>query len=80
MPVEGRDELKQTNEIGMFIPVVDALDIDGKTITGDALLTQRKLGHYIVAERSAHYVLIAKDNQPSLAEAIRFVFENRGAP
>lgn len=80
MPVEGRDELKQTNEIGMFIPVVDTLDIDGKTITGDALLTQRKLGHYLVAERSAHYVFIAKDNQPLLAEAIRRVFENRGAP
>jgi predicted transposase YbfD/YdcC len=80
LPVEGRDELKQTNEIGMFIPVVDALDIDGKTITGDALLTQRKLAHYVVEERFAHYVLIAKDNQPSIAEAIRLVFENRGAP
>ncbi len=40
-PVEGSDELKQTNEIGMFIPVMGTLDIDGKTITGDALLTQR---------------------------------------
>ncbi len=58
----------------MFIPVVDALDIDGKTLTGDALLTQRKLAHYIVEERLAHYVLIAKDNQPSIAEAIRLVF------
>ena len=55
----------------MFIPVVDALEIDGKTITGDALLTQRKLARYIVEERSGHYVFIAKDNQPSLAEAIR---------
>ncbi len=64
----------------MFIPVLDALDIDGKTITGDALLTQRKLAHYLVEERSAHYVLTAKDNQPSIAEAIRLLFENRGAP
>lgn len=80
MPVEGHDELKQTNEIGMFIPVIDRLDIDGKTITGDALLTQRKLAHYLVEERSAHYVFIAKDNQRSMAEAIRFAFEHRGAP
>ena len=81
MPVEGRDELKQTNEIGMFIPLVNGLDdIDGKTLTGDALLTQRKLAQYIVQERSAHYVLIAKDNQPSLAEAIRLIFEPRGTP
>ena len=64
----------------MFIPVVDALDIEGKTITGDALLTQRKLAHYIVEERLGHYVFIAKDNQPSLAEAIRLAFENRGTP
>ena len=80
MPVEGRDELKQTNEIGMFIPVVDALDIDGQTLTGDALLTQRTLAHYLVKQRSAHYVFIAKDNQPALAEAIRFTFEQRGMP
>jgi len=80
LPVEGRDELKQTNEIGMFIPAVDALDIDGKTITGDALLTQRKLAQYIVKDRSAHYVFTAKDNQPSIEQAIRLVFENRGAP
>lgn len=65
----------------MFIPLVNGLDdIDGKTLTGDALLTQRKLAHYSVQERSAHYVLIAKDNQPSLAEAIRLVFENRSKP
>ena len=65
----------------MFIPLVDALgDIDGKTITGDALLTQRKLAQYIVQERSAHYVLIAKDNQPSLAEDIRLIFAKRGTP
>jgi predicted transposase YbfD/YdcC len=76
LPVKGSDELKQTNEIGMFIPVMDALDIDGHTITGDALLTQRKLASYLV-KRQAHYVFIAKDNQPTLAEAIRLHFENR---
>ena len=64
----------------MFIPVVDTLDIDGKTITGDALLTQRKLAHYLVEERLGHYVFIAKNNQPSIAEAIRLAFENRGTP
>ncbi|WP_419586552.1 hypothetical protein [Thiolapillus sp.] len=54
--------------------------IDAKTITGDALLTQHKLAHYLVEERSAHYVFTAKDNQPSIAEAIRLLFENRGVP
>jgi len=55
-------------------------DIEGKTITGDALLTQRKLAHYLVEDRLAHYVFIAKDNQPTLAEDIRLNFENREAP
>lgn len=80
MPVEGSDELKQTNEIGMFIPVMDSLDIDGKTITGDALLTQRKLAQYLVTTCSAHYVFTAKDNQPTLAKDIRLIFENRSTP
>jgi hypothetical protein len=62
LPVAGSDELKQTNEIGMFIPVIDTLvDIADKTFTGDALLTQRKLAHYLVEDRLAHYLFIAKD-------------------
>ena len=55
---------------------MDALEIDGHAITGDALLTQRKLASYLI-ERQAHYVFIAKDNQPTLAEAIRLHFEHR---
>ena len=55
-------------------------DIEGKTITGDALLTQRKLAHYLVKDRLAHYVFIAKDNQPTLAEDIRLIFEDRQTP
>ena len=81
MPVEGSDELKQTNEIGMFIPVIDTLvDIADKTFTGDALLTQRKLAHYLVEDRLAHYLFTAKDNQPTLTQDIRLAFENRQAP
>ena len=64
----------------MFIPVIAALNIDGKTITSDALLTQRKLARYLVEARSAHYVFIAKDNQPSITQDIRLAFENRGEP
>lgn len=80
LPVEGSNELKQTNEIGMFIPVLDRLDITGKTVTGDALLTQRKLAHYLVDQRSAHYVFTVKDNQSTLREAISLFFEKRGKP
>ena len=55
-------------------------DIAGKTITGDALLTQRKLAQYLVEDRLAHYVFIAKDNQLTLAQDIRLAFEKRQTP
>jgi predicted transposase YbfD/YdcC len=63
----------------MAIPVLDALDITAKTITADALLTQRKIAQYLI-ERGAHYLFVAKDNQPTLAADIRLHFANRGEP
>ncbi|MBK1725241.1 ISAs1 family transposase [Thiocystis violacea] len=77
MPVGAGDEVKQTNEIGMAIPLLESLDIAGKTITADALLTQRKIAQHVV-ERGAHYVFIAKDNQPTLIADIRLHFAERG--
>lgn len=82
MPVGGGDEVKQTNEIGMVIPVLESLeslDIAGKTVTADALLTQRKLAEYLITH-DAHYVFTVKDNQPTLREDIRLIFEGRGQP
>lgn len=64
----------------MFIPLLEGFDITGKTITADALLTQRKLAHYLVETRSAHYLFTAKDNQPTLLADIRLMFECRGQP
>jgi predicted transposase YbfD/YdcC len=64
----------------MFIPLLEALDIAGKTITADALLTQRKLARYLVEQRGAHYLFTAKDNQPTLSADIRLIFKDRGQP
>ena len=47
MPIDGRDEARQTNEIGKFIPLLADRDIIGKTITADALLTQRRLAQFL---------------------------------
>ncbi len=52
----------------------------GKTITTDALLTQRTLASYLFKDRCAHYVFTVKDNQPSLLADIRLFFEDRGQP
>ena len=63
----------------MVIPLLEPIDIAGKTITADAWLPQRKLAQYLI-ERNAHYVLTVKDNQPTLREDIRLIFAGRGKP
>jgi predicted transposase YbfD/YdcC len=78
LPVAGGEEVKQTNEIGMFIPLVDSIDIEGKDITADALLTQRTLAQYVV-ERHGHYHFTVKGNQPTLQSDIERLFQDRTA-
>ncbi len=64
----------------MAIPLLDAIDIEGKDITADALLTQRKLAAYVVEERKAHYHFTVKGNQPTLLEDLVLFFRNRKEP
>ena len=81
MPVEGSDEEKRTNEIKVAIPILETLDdIEGKTITVDALLTQRAIAEYIVTERHANYLFPVKGNQKRLYEDIKLHFQNLGKP
>jgi predicted transposase YbfD/YdcC len=80
LPVEGREEVKRTNEIKMAIPLLEAIDIEGKDISADALLTQRALANYLVEERQAHYYFTVKGNQPGLIEDLKFYFQHRGQP
>jgi len=75
LPVEGSDEEKQTNEIKIAIPLLDSIDIEGKTITADALLTQRGLANYLVEQRKAHYHFTVKGNQKHLLEDIAYHFD-----
>lgn len=74
--MKGSDEEKQTNEIKTAIPLLDSIDIQGKTITADALLTQRDLASYIVEQRSAHYHFTVKGNQKHLLEDIAYYFDH----
>jgi predicted transposase YbfD/YdcC len=64
----------------MAIPRLDALDIAGKDIPADALLTQRKFAEYLVEKRQAHYYFTVKGNQPGLLEDLQFYFRERGQP
>lgn len=64
----------------MAIPLLDPIDIQGKDITADALLTQRKLAAYLVEKRKAHYHFTVKGNQPTLLQDIQLYFQNRKEP
>jgi predicted transposase YbfD/YdcC len=79
LPVEGSDEQKRTNEIGMAIPLLKTCVIEGKDITGDALLTQRAIATHVIQQR-AHYHFTVKGNQPELERDIALLFESCGAP
>ena len=73
------DDVKQTNEIATAIPLLETIDITGKDITADALLTQREIARYLVG-RKAHYHFIIKGNQPTLLNDLETHFQNRAEP
>jgi predicted transposase YbfD/YdcC len=64
----------------MAIPVLDTIDIEGKDVTADALLTQRKLAEYLVKERHAHYHFTVKGNQRGVLEDVALLFQDRQKP
>lgn len=55
----------KTNEIPMFSPLLDRIDVTGAVITADALHAQRGHADYL-AWRGAHYLFTVKRNQPGL--------------
>ena len=80
LPVKDNEELKRTNEIKMTIPLLETLDLKGKDITADALLTQRKIAEYLVKDRHAHYHFTVKGNQRGVLEDVALWFQERKQP
>ena len=73
-PDAGEGE-KRTNEIGTVIPLLETLpDIANRTVTADALLTQRALAKYLLG-RGADYLFTVKGNQPTLQDDIRLLLD-----
>jgi hypothetical protein len=66
--------------IGMYIPLIEGVDITDKTLTADALLTQRKLARYLVEQRAARHLFTGKDKQPIFLADLRLGFQGRGQP
>lgn len=65
----------KTNEITRVEPLFEGLDIEGATVTADALLTQTKIARHLTEDKKADYVLTVKDNQPTLRQDIDDFFE-----
>jgi hypothetical protein len=70
----------KTNEITGFRPLLDEVDLEGAVVTADALLCQRDHARYLVAERHADYLFVAKENQPGLVAAISQLPEQAFSP
>jgi len=65
---------EKSNEQTAIAPLLDQIDIEGATITADALNTQKHIAGYIVA-RKADYVLALKQNHPRLLNDVEGFFE-----
>jgi predicted transposase YbfD/YdcC len=64
---------EKTNEIPLAHTLLAGLLLDGKVLTMDALLTQRAIAQDIV-DHGGDYVMVVKDNQPTLRADIALLF------
>ena len=64
----------KSNEITAIPELLDALDVQGATITIDAMGCQRAIVEKII-DKKADYILAVKDNQPTLAQSVESLFE-----
>lgn len=64
----------KSNEITAIPELLDALDVQGATVTIDAMGCQHTIIDKIV-EKKADYIVAVKDNQPSLAQAVESLFD-----
>lgn len=64
---------EKSNEITAIPQLLELLDIEGDTVTIDAMGCQREIAKTIAA-KGGDYVLAVKDNQPTLHEAVCAAF------
>lgn len=70
----------KSNEIPAAPVLLASLELNGKTVTADALHTQRELARFLVDEKGADYCFTVKDNQPTLKQDIAEWFESVSFP
>ena|SRR5882672_5995347 len=76
----GQSEVgEKSNEIPAAPQLLAEIELDGVTVTADALHTQSELANFL-KEKGADYVLTVKDNQPTLKQDIAELFGSAAFP
>lgn len=70
---------RKTNEITAVPQLLSGRDLTGTVTTMDALLTQRHIAELILAQHG-HYLMVIKQNQPTLYWAAQLVFDEPPRP
>ncbi len=70
------NHLRKSNEITAIPKLLDLVDVEGATVTIDAMGTQTKIADKII-EKKADYCLALKGNHSDLHDDVRFYFENQ---
>jgi len=63
----------KTNEIPCVPQLLKPLPLEGAVVTADALHTQKETARFLVEEKKADYLFVAKDNQPTLRSDIELL-------
>jgi predicted transposase YbfD/YdcC len=66
---------EKTNEITAIPELLDEINVQGASVTIDAMGTQKSIAKKII-EKEANYVLTLKENHPNLYDDVKFYFEN----
>lgn len=69
----------ETNEAKAALGLLNSLVLKGRVITGDAMFCNREVCQHII-DSGGHYLVVVKDNQPSLKEAIQAEFQPAFSP
>ena len=62
---------EKTNEITHAASTLQDVDLAGATVTADAMHTQKAFADFLVEEKGADYIFIAKENQPTLLDDLK---------
>ena len=71
---------QKTNEIPKLRELAQDLPIEGAVITADAMHTQKETARFLVEDKAADFIFIAKDNQPSLKQDLEDLHLNDFPP